>query len=280
MKTSFLITYCLLVFLNGFSQVDFGVIQSINKDTVLYANGYRFIEESIGNSFSPRNVNEAQFKKNLERFRQSKIKLYSCNIFIPGQLKLVGPAVNDIAVLGYVDTVLQRCKQAGVQLIVLGSGEARRIPVGYDSIKASNEFILLARKMADLSAGYGITIAIENLNHNETNFVLSISQAIDIVKAVNRPFFKLTADMYHMLVEDEPADVLFQASKLLVHCHIAEEVDRAYPGKTGVDFRPYFSAMKKIGYSGKIMIECRWNDIDKESVVARQYLLDQWNEAK
>ena len=274
------ILYNLLVFIGGPADVpDLGVIQSIKKDTVMYQAGYRYIEESITNSFSPRNVSEQQFQKNLELFNKSKVRLYSCNVFIPGSLKLVGPAVNDIAVLGYVDTVLGRCKRAGVSLVVLGSGEARRIPAGYDSIQAAKEFIILVRKMADLASAYGIVIAIENLNYTETNFILSLSQAIDIVKAVNRSSFKLTVDIYHMLMEDEPADVIEQTGGLLVHCHIAEKTDRAYPGKTGVDFRPYFRSMKKVNFKGKIMIECRWGDFDKEAASARQYLLQQWAEA-
>ncbi len=144
---------------------ELGVIQSIKKDSVMYAAGYRYIEESVTNSFSPRNVSEKQFSENLDRFRRSKLQVYSCNVFVPGSLKLVGPAVNERAVLGFADTVFSRCKAAGVALVVLGSGEARRIPVGYDSVKASKEFIILVRKMAELASVYGITIAIENLNY-------------------------------------------------------------------------------------------------------------------
>ena len=267
-----------LLFLFGGDMPDIGVIQSVKNDSVIYASGYRFIEESVSNSFSPRNVSEAQFSENLKLFNKSKLNVYSCNVFIPGYLKLTGPAVNERAVMGYVDTVLRRCRDAGVQIVVLGSGEARRIPAGYDSVRASMEFIVLVRKMADLASAYGIIIAIENLNHKETNFVLSVSQAIDIVKAVNRPSFRLTVDIYHMLVEGEPADVIELASGLLVHCHIAEETDRAYPGKTGADFRPYFKAMRKIGFRGKIMIESKWWDFDMEAPKALKYLQRQLSE--
>ena len=254
---------------------DIGVIQSVKKDSVMYENGYRVFEESVNNSFSPRNVSELQFAKNLEAFKQARLRLYSCNAFFPGFLKLVGPDVNESEVLGYVDTVMRRCHDAGVKVVVLGSGVARRIPEGYDSIKASKEFIILVRKMADLAARYGITIAMENLNHTETNFVLSIQQAIEIARAVDRPSFRITADIYHMLMENEPASIIEEAGGLLVHCHIAEKENRAYPGKTGVDFRPYFRAIKKIGYHGKIMIECPWDDFDHEIGPARNYLLKQ-----
>jgi sugar phosphate isomerase/epimerase len=58
--------------------------------------------------------------------------------------------------------------------------------------------------------------------------------------------------------------------------HIAEKEERAYPGKRGTDFRPYFRAMKEINYSGGIMIECRWGKIEGELPLAVQNLSGQW----
>ena len=36
--------------------------------------------------------------------------MYAFNIFIPGELKIVGPDVNESAILTYVDKVFQRCQ--------------------------------------------------------------------------------------------------------------------------------------------------------------------------
>jgi sugar phosphate isomerase/epimerase len=175
---------------------------------------------------------------------------------------------------------MRRCKEADVKIIVLGSGGSRKLPDGYDSVKASKEFIALVRKMAKVAKKYDRIIAIENLNHTETNFVLTLAEAIKYVKAVNHPNFRLTADIYHMLMENEPGSVIEQAKGLLVHAHIAEKEERAYPGKRGVDFRPYFSAMKKIGYKGRIMMECRFTDFDKQVGPAKIYLDQQLTEVR
>jgi sugar phosphate isomerase/epimerase len=252
-----------------------GVVTSVHSDTVLYEHDIMYAEESIANSFSPRNVNDPKFEMVLERIRSSKVNIRSANVFIPGNLKLVGPNVNEAAVLGYVDTVMQRCNKAGIQIIVLGSGEARRIPPGFDSLIAAKQFINLARKMADVASKYQRVIAMENLNHTETNFVLSLDQAIRFAKAIDHPSFKVTADIYHMLMENESPDVILSARDLLANVHIAEKEERAYPGKRGTDFSRYFQAMQKIGYSGGIMMECRWRDFPKEVGIAKAYLENQ-----
>jgi len=252
-----------------------GVCTPVQNDSLLAANGIMFLEESVANSFNPRNVSEEKFQQVLERIRGSKVKIRSANVFMPGVLKLVGPTMDETAILGYVDTVMKRAQLADVSIIVLGSGEARKIPMGYDSVTASRQFIDIARKMAVVAAKYQRVIAIENLNHTETNFVLSLKEAITIVKKVDHPSFRLTADIYHMLMENESADPILEARGLLVNVHIAEKEGRAYPGKAGTDFRPYFRAMKTIGYQGGIMLESRWTNFPEELPKAKKYLEEQ-----
>jgi sugar phosphate isomerase/epimerase len=244
----------------------------------VYASGYRYVEESIGRSFSPLTLDWNKFLQRLSLLTQTHSNVYACNVFIPGKLKLVGPDHNQRAVLDYVDSVMRRCKIAGVNIVVLGSGEARKVPPGFDSLEARRQFIEVVGKMALLAEKQGIIIAMENLNRTETNFGNSVSDVLSMAKEINRPGFKVTADIYHMLMEDESPQSIIDAGAWLVHCHIAEEKGRAYPGKSGEDFRPYFKAFKDIGYTGKIMMECGWTDLRTEAPIALKYLQDQLNE--
>jgi sugar phosphate isomerase/epimerase len=198
---------------------------------------------------------------------------------MPGKLKLVGPEHNQQAVLDYVDTVMRRCRLAGVKVVVLGSGEARRVPPGFDSSAARRQFIEVARKMAVLAENQGIIIAMENLNRSETNFGNTLLDVFLMAREINRPGFKVTADIYHMLREDESPGSIREAGSWLVHCHIAEEKERAYPGKFGEEFKPYITALKDIDFTGKIMMECGWKDLQKESPAALQYLQKQLNDS-
>jgi sugar phosphate isomerase/epimerase len=245
----------------------------------MIANGVSVIEESVNNTFSPRRVTEDQFRENVKKIKAARVKVVAANVFFPGEIKLLGPSLDEKIVLGYVDTVMRRCQEAGVRIIVLGSGNSRKLPAGYDSVKASMEFIGIVRKMAEVAKKYDRIIAIENLNSTETNFVLTLAEALRYVKAVNHPNFRLTADIYHMLMENEPADIIGQAKGYLVHAHIAEKMERAYPGKRGEDFRPYFTAMKRIGYQGAITMECKWTKMEDEVGEAKNYLERQLSEA-
>jgi sugar phosphate isomerase/epimerase len=251
---------------------EIGIVSSLENDSLLYANGYTCIVEAIPKLFSPLTVSDKQFAVILEKIKKLRTPLYAVNIFIPGELKLVGPEVKEKDILSYVENVFQRCQAAGVKMIVWGSGGARRVPPGFDSAKAKVQFIDIAKKLSARAGHYDIVLALENLNSTETNFITTLNEAYDIVKTVNDPHFRLCADIYHMLKEGESAQDIEQTKPYLVHCDIAEKNNRTPPGTEGDDFRPYLKALYSIGYSKKIVIEARWEDIGKQASPAREYL--------
>jgi len=255
-----------------------GIVESPENDSILAAAGYSFMVVSISRYISPRTVSEAAFQKNVALFQQLKTPVYAVNIFIPGELKLVGPKVNEKAVMAYVDSVMFRLSQTGTRLIIWGSGGARRVPDGFDRKIARRQMIAIGKKIAAAGARYNIVVALENLNSSETNFINTVEEALYIVKKVNHPNLRLDADIYHMLKENEAPDILTKTKKYLVHVEIAEKEQRTPPGVTGADFRPYLRALHQIGYHQKIGIEGSWKNLSGMAAPCLQYLQGQIDE--
>ncbi len=254
---------------------EIGIVQSIENDSLLHAFGYRYLVESVGRIVSPRSVSEEQFQTNVQRIKSMSMPMYALNIFIPGELKVVGPDVNEAAILEYVETVFQRCQKAGVHRIIWGSGGSRRVPEGFDPAKAKEQFIVIAKKIAELAGRYNINLALENLNSTETNFINTVAEAVDVVRKVNHKNLRLCVDIYHMLKDGEGPASIEKAKGYVVYCEVAEKEGRTPPGVQGDDFRPYFAALKKVGYHDKIMIECRWENVAAQGEAAFQNLRKQ-----
>lgn len=252
-----------------------GIVADHSRDSLLFAAGYRHIVENAVKYFSPLTVDEATFQRNLEAFPALKTKIYALNIFMPGDMKLVGPDVNEAMILSYARGVFARCERAGITLVVWGSGGARRVPEGFDQVQARQQFISIARKVAEIAKTYRVQLALENLNSTETNFINTVSDALQIVREVDHPHFRLCADIYHMLMENEPASALEPARGYLIHCDIAEREGRTAPGIHHQDFIPYLRALKKIRYRRMIILECRWGKFETEIVQGREELLRQ-----
>ncbi|QEC53501.1 sugar phosphate isomerase/epimerase family protein [Anseongella ginsenosidimutans] len=218
---------------------------------------------------------ESKFEKNLEKYADVPVNIFACNGFIPGSLKSVGPEHDQAAVLEYAEKVFQRAQKADVEVIVFGSGGSREIPEGFSKEEAFRQFIALGKKMAPIAQKYGIIICMENLNSTETNMINTFEEAYQVAKAIDHPNFRLTVDIYHMLMENESPEIIRKAADYIYHCDLAEKEGRAAPGVHGEDFRPYFKALKDIGYKGKVAIECRWDDMEKELPTAVQTIKQQ-----
>ena len=200
-----------------------GVVQEMDQASVLQPMGYKYLLESTRRILSPRNVTDQQFEALLPTIKAMSVPMYGCNLFIPGDLKVVGPEVDEQAVLAYVEPVLQRAQKAGLTLITWGSGGSRSVPEGFSRLTATAQFIYMAKRVAEVAAKYDMILALENLNSTECNFITTLGEALAVVKAVDHPNLRLCVDVYHMLKENEPASAIAGSKGYAVYCEVAEQ---------------------------------------------------------
>lgn len=262
-----------------------GVAVRLEQDSLIAAAGFSCLIASIGDYISPRTVDDATFQQNAARFRVAAVPVCAVNIFLPADLKVVGPVVDESAILAYVEKVMARLTQTNTKMIVWGSGGSRRIPEGFDRATATRQFVAIARKIAAMAKRHRIVVVLENLNSGETNFINTVAEALQIVKAVGHPNLRLNADLYHMQKEGEAPDILLKTKKYLYHVEVAEGPNRTPPGTAGIDFRPYLRLLKKIGYHRTIVMECAWKQLAVEAPAAQRYFMGQltavyWGDGK
>jgi sugar phosphate isomerase/epimerase len=179
------------------------------------------------------------------------------NILFPGrEIPLTGGEVDFQNINDYAENVfkeLQRICQP--EIVIFGSGGARNCPEGFDKQKALGQLIETGRILAEAAGRQRIAVALEPLNRRESNMVNNLTEAVEVVKQVNKPNFKLVADFYHMLAEDEPASALYSCEGYVIHTHIATK-ERLYPQREDMEiFAPFFDALREIGYDKRMSIE-------------------------
>ena len=254
-----------------------GVCQKVENSPMVSKMGFDYIECGVVNLLVPSESDE-DFQSKLQLVRKSGLALYACNSFIPGTMKSTGPDIATDKILEFARISFQRAKIAGIKIIVYGSGTSRNIPEGFDRQKAREQFIGLLKQIGPLAKENGVTIAIEPLRSQETNFINTVKEACDIAKAVNHKSIRVLADFYHMNCEGESPESIVQAGNLLVHCHVAEKEKRAAPGVSEESFIPFFKALHQIHYKGKVSIECGWVNFEKEAPEAIRILKSQQDE--
>jgi sugar phosphate isomerase/epimerase len=251
-----------------------GVSTSITNSGILAAAGYSFVEENVRGFLVPAE-SDAVFESKLALLKDSKLPLEACNSFLPGNLKCVGPLPSHEEILIFGETAFRRAQLAGIKRIVFGSGGSRAIPEGFSRDEAKIQFISLCRRLAPFAKKYDVVISLEPLNSKECNFINSIAEGGEIVKAVNHDSFRLLADIYHMLMQNESPTEINKYGDLLSHTHIAEKEGRTAPGVNNEDFRPYFKALKDVRYKGPMTIECSWKNLEEQASSALKVIRNQ-----
>lgn len=241
-----------------------GISTSIINNGILADAGYSFVEENAREFLIPEEPDFA-FESKLILLKESKLPLEACNSLLPGRLKCVGPSPAHEEILNFCDTAFRRAQMAGIKTIVFGSGGARAIPEGFSRDKARKQFISLCKQLAPTAQKYNVIISLEPLNTKECNFINSVAEGGEFVKEVDHENFRLLADIYHMLMENESPANITKYGHLLYHTHIAEKTNRSAPGVNREDFTPYFRALKEVKYDGRMTIECIWKDLEEQA---------------
>jgi sugar phosphate isomerase/epimerase len=231
--------------------------------------GYDYIELPVGTVLPERP--ESEFESVLKQLEGCAIRPEAWNCLIPGDLKLTGPNVDFYRIERYLRTALDRVAKLGGKVVVFGSGGARSIPEGYVDTDGRRQLLEFISLCGNIAASRSLTLAIEPLNHKESNVINSVTEAVEFAEMAARPEVKALADLYHIDEESEPLSDVAEAGSYLAHCHTAD-TGRYAPGSGAYDHVGFFRAMKDAGYDDRISIECRWNDFHSELVPALRFL--------
>lgn len=264
----------------------FGACRPPQDAKLLASVGYDFYEYAVAPALGPDKDGE-WWKKQKDMLLSQPIPMRSCNGFIPGTFRLTGPKAEHGAALDYAETALRRAEEVGVKTVVFGSGGARNVPGDFTGPREQQPKLeegtaqytdfcrKLCARVADLKT---VAIVIEPLRPNESNIINFVWQGLQICEDVNSPRLRQLADLFHMMMGRESAESIVKAGPLLKHCHIASYGDRKFPGsdpKTVCRLKPYFDALRAIGYTGGVSCECGWGkaeDFTKELEIALKTL--------
>jgi sugar phosphate isomerase/epimerase len=233
--------------------MQFGVCGNPDLAHIAKSCGYDYFEWSVGDLLHPRE-DERVFLESLARAQRTGLPCPAANVFIPGDLKITGPAANLPALQEFVSTALRRAEQAGLERIVFGSGGARRIPDGFDPARAWQQMVAFCQWLGPEAGNYGVTIAIEPLNRAETNILNTVGEGARLVRQVAHPNIRLLVDGYHWAKDADTLAGILDNADLLVHAHVAT-VEGRRPPNSGDDCAAFFAALKQAGYTGRVSIE-------------------------
>jgi sugar phosphate isomerase/epimerase len=157
--------------------------------------------------------------------------------------------------LAYFHDLIEFCGDLGGSLMVVGSPKQRNVPNGvpHDRIwKLTKQFLLDCLPVAKRR---NVTICIEPLAREETNFINTAAEAMKLVDEIASPFVRLHLDVKAMYDEARPIEGIIESARgYVAHFH-ANDPNKKGPGFGEMDFAPIFHALRQIGYDRYVSIE-------------------------
>ncbi len=249
----------------GGTKVRVGYCTGLKSLEAAKAAGFDYVELS---ATEVAGLSDADFDAAVTRIKELGIATPAANLFIPASIKVTGPETDPAAQMAHVKKVMSRLSKVGVEVIVFGSGGARRVPDGFAKEEAFKQLVDFGRRAADEAKPYNITIAIEPLRKQETNIINSAGEGLELVNAIAHPNFQLMIDFYHLASEHEDPAIVLRAKDHLRHLHVANPTGRVFPQKwEEFDYAPFFANLKAIGYDKRISMEGNTTDLAAQGPV-------------
>lgn len=251
------------------SAIRFGCCTALENAPLLADAGYDYIELGVRPALMPE-APEAEFEATARRIDAAPLPVAALAGLLPGDLKVVGPAVDWGRLSRYVETAVRRARRIGARILVFGSGPARSVPDGFPVQRAWAQVLDFLKMGGDAAARHHITLAVEPIRKAETNLLHLVSEGLALARQVDHPHVRCLADFYHMAEEGEPMEAIDPVGDWLVHAHIATPWGRKVPGSDRTDFSGFFAALRRIGYASGVSVECHYDDFRRDIRTAIQ----------
>jgi len=160
------------------------------------------------------------------------------------------------ATADYLIELGHACADLGGDLMVFGSPQQRSLPPGVTRQNAYANAAEVFRAALPPLADRGVRLCLEPLTPQETNFLNTCAEAMELIEMVDQPNFCLHQDVKAMLGgETIPIpELIARYADSVGHFH-ANDSNLLGPGMGPTDFVPIFAALSRAKYQGWVSVE-------------------------
>jgi D-psicose/D-tagatose/L-ribulose 3-epimerase len=156
----------------------------------------------------------------------------------------------------HIRNLIDLCGDLGPNgVMIFGSPLQRSTTGGLTRAEATKNYMDGLASVAPHAAGRGVTILVEALPKAQSDVILTIAEAADIVKSIDNPAVRTMFDTHNAVDETEPHTALVEKYfDVIRHVHV-NEMDGRYPGTGDYDFGALLRKLMELNYKGWVSLE-------------------------
>jgi len=171
--------------------------------------------------------------------------------------------------INYLKEVVKFTGEIGGKIVVFGSPKQRSVPSREIFNQAWNSAVLAFKEIGDFAKNEGITVCIEPLSREQTNFINNVREANRFIGEVNHENIKLILDVRSMCDEKRPFnDIIAEGKRNLKHFH-SNDCNGYIPGSGSANYKQIVQGLLEVGYSGYLSVEVFDFKPDPETIATK-----------
>lgn len=155
----------------------------------------------------------------------------------------------------YLAELARCCADLGGKILVFGSPMQRNLLPGVSREQGMQYAADVFSAVLPVLEQTDVTVALEPLGPEETNFLVTTADAVELAETLGSAHVRLHLDCKAMATEAMPIpDLIRQHGRMMAHFH-ANDPNRQGPGFGKLDFLPILQALGDIDYHGWVSVE-------------------------
>jgi D-psicose/D-tagatose/L-ribulose 3-epimerase len=156
----------------------------------------------------------------------------------------------------HIRHLIDLCADLGEDgVMVFGSPKQRSTTGGLSREEATKNYVDGLRSVAPQAEARGVTVLVEALPAGQSDVVLTLDEAANIVTEIASPAVKTMFDTHNAVDEVESHTSLIKKHfDVIKHVHV-NEMDGRYPGTGGYDFGAVLRQLQELNYGGWVSLE-------------------------
>lgn len=171
----------------------------------------------------------------------------------------------------YIEALIHFCADLGGKVLVHGSGHQRRVDEKWNFRQSWDYARETFETCLETARKRNVIYCLEPLVKSQTNFINTVNEALEMVKEVRHPNFKMMFNCRNASIEEESMlGALLRAleSRMVGHIHINDISGRG-PGFGKTRFASILKTLIENGYHRYLSVEIFEFDPDPETIASR-----------